>query len=392
MTPWIAAVAGFVLGAVLVFFWRSAKIAELQAILSSERLSEEKMKNIFSLTAPEVLRSATEDLIKKNLQALNQISAGTAETVEHKKELIEKAVGDMAKRMNEYQALVQKFENERLEIYGGLKESIGQVLNTSLSARMEMAKLNKALTSSVGMQANLGQFQLEYILQQAGIKFRKQVTLEGEEGGSLRPDIIILLPDNKELIVDSKAPIQEYMLADQTQDAVQQKEHFKKLTANVREHVNKLSKKEYQRLIDSDIHFVLMFVPEGPMTAALSTDPTLLQDAQDKNVLLTSPMSIIPLIQLIAFSWQQYRLAEDAKHLGAEVETLGRYLFTFWEHIQKVQHGLEDACDGWNKAVSSWKSRMSPPLEKIKKVSGNLKDLPEPEELPKELSRLPDFS
>ena len=381
----LTGIVSFLLGALLVYFWRQTKVTELSMraaaadeALKEERLSRQKMSDEFRLAASDAVR---------------QMRQENDAAMDHKKDLIESSVGDMKSRLEEYQRVVRKFESERSEMYGNIKSSIEQMLNVGQSVRLETAALKRALTSSVGVQGNFGQIQLEEILERNGFvrgeTYDTQVVLESEDGAVLRPDVVIHLPGNKKLIVDAKAPIGEFLHAMETEDPEKQKEHYQKLAVNLRDNISRLGKKEYQRLMDTDIRFVLMFVPEGPIRAAFSADPALLQDAQAKNVLLASPMTIVPLIQLIAYGWRQYRLAGNAKELGLEVEVLGQRLFTFMEYLQDVQQGLKKAGDGWNRAVGSWQSRMAPQLEKIKGLGGKLKEAPEPQELPRELSDSP---
>jgi DNA recombination protein RmuC len=390
----IASVIAFVLGALLAFFWRGARIAALSTLLSSERATREKMQNEFRLAASEVLEGATRQVVADALKDFRQVRGESDMGLEHKKDLITSAVMDMKIRLDEYQKNVQKFEDERNVLYGRLEKTLVEVLGAGQSIRMEAASIKRALTSSVGVQGNFGQILFEQILEQngliRGIGYETQVVLPDDAGGTLRPDFIVNLPGNKKLIVDSKAPIGEYLQAEETQDTEAQREHHRRLACNMRDNVNRLSRKEYQALTDSNIRFVVMFIPvEGAIRAAFSVDPTLFQEAQEKGVLLASPMTVVPLIQLIAHSWQQYQLASNAKDLGLEVEKLGQRLYTFVEHLQDIRQGLKKANEGWNNAVASWQSRVSPQLEKARSLGGKLKDLPEPEALAQEFSESP---
>lgn len=378
MLIWIVAFLAFFIGFSMAYLWRASKIAELNSLLKSR----EKINDEFKLAASDAVQGAARQVVTEALKDFRQVKTET-----------DFSVSDMKSRLEDYQKIVKKFEQERFEMYGNLKNSIDQVLNVSQSVRLETAALKKALGSSVSAQGNLGQILLEQILEQngliKGIGYDTQVSLENDAGSTLRPDFVIHLPGNKKLIVDSKAPVGEFMQAMETEDPERQREHYRKLAGHLRENVARLSKKDYQHLMDSDIRFVLMFVPEGPIRAALSVDPLLFQDAQAKNVMLTSPMTIIPLIQLIAYSWQQYRLANNAKELGAEVEVLGQRLSAFMEHLGDVRQGLKKTQEGWNKAAGSWQLRLSPQLEKIKNLGGKLKEVQEPEFLPQELSDSP---
>jgi len=389
MSPWVAACLAFGAGFLIAYLWRASRIAELRSQLSAR----EKMTDEFRLAASDALQGATKQLVTDALKDFRQVKTESDNSVENKKNLIATSVADMKSKLEEYQKIVKKFEEERFVMYGSLQSSVEQMLSAGQSIRLETAALKKALTSSIGVQGNFVEILLEEILERNGLVkgegYETQVVFEGEEGGVLRPDVVVNLPDNKKLIIDAKAPVGEFLLAMETEDPERQKEHYQKLAGNIRDNVNRLGKKEYQRLTDSDIRFVLMFIPEGPIRAAFSADPSLFQDAQAKNVLLASPMTIIPLILLIAHGWQQYRLASNAKELGLEVETLGQRLCTFMEYLQDVQQGLKKARDGWNKAAGSWESRMSPQLEKIRTLGGKLKDMPKPEALPQELSDSP---
>lgn len=361
MISWVIVALAFIVGGLLVYFWRGVKIAELSGRLSTteEMLSQERLA-----------RQKTVDEIK-----------------------IVSSIEDLTKHFGAYKELVQKTEKENAKMYGSIESSIRQVMQVGESMRLDAAGIKKALTSSSGFQGNLGQILLEDILEKNGFEkgktYHTQVVLESDDQKLLRPDVIINLPDHKELIVDAKAPLQEFVLASESDDPARQKEHYIKLARNIRDHINRLSKKEYQRLVDSDIQFVLMFVPDGPLRAACTEDPALLEEARSKNIVLTSQVTIIPLILLISSVWRQYNLAAGAKQLSAEVETLGRYLDTFVGYLQDMQQGLRKSAEAWNKATASWKSRTIPQLEKIKGLGGNLKDLPEPEELSQEMTEWP---
>ena len=122
-----------------------------------------------------------------------------------------------------------------------------------------------------------------------------------------------------------------------------------------------------------------MFIPsEAAIRAAFSTDPSIFEDATSKHVILASPMTVIPLVYLIAHAWQQHKLTEHARDLGEVVETLGERIYTFVNHLQGVQGGLQKAASSWDKAVSSWQTRVIPQMDKVQSLGGQLKN---PEEL-----------
>ena len=257
---------------------------------------------------------------------------------------------------------------------------MNQVLNAEQQLRMETSSLKKVLTSSTGVRGKWGEKVLQEILEQnnlvRGIHFDTQVVIEG--AGDVRPDFVIRLPGGKRLIVDSKEVAGEYVLAQETEDPIVQQEHYNKLVTNIRNNVQALSRKEYQDRLDADVPFVVMFIPsEAAIRAAFSTDPSMFQEASSKKVILASPMTIVPLIYLIAHGWQQQKLTENARVLGSAVEELGKRLAAFIGHLQNVGGGIKKASESWDKAVASWQTRVTPQIERAKQLGGRIKETDE---------------
>ena len=302
----------------MAYFWRSAKIAELGARLSAEQQTKEKLMNEFRLTADDVLEKATRQIASDVIKDFRQVKTETDASVERKKTEITSSVNEMKSKLEDYQRTVKKFEEERFEMYGKLERSLTQVLSAEQSIRMESAALKKVLTSSSGIRGQWGEKILREILEQNnlvhGIHFDTQVVLSEDLEPGVRPDFVIHLPGGKKLIVDSKEVASEYVLAQETEDADAQRQHYTKLVANIRNNFIRLGRKEYQSLLDPDVPFVVMFIPsEAAIRAAFATDPGIFQEATEKHVILASPMTVVPLIYLVAHGWQQQNLANNAR-------------------------------------------------------------------------------
>ena len=374
----------FFMGGLLVYLWRSSKIAELGARLASERETKEKMLNEFRLTAGDVLENTTRRIASDMIKDFHQVKTETDAGIEIKKSEITASVNEMKSKLEDYQRTVKKFEEERYEMYGKIERSLTQVLSAEQSLRMESASLKKVLTSSSGVRGQWGEKILREILEQNnlvhGIHFDTQVVLSEDSEAGLRPDFVIHLPGGKKMIVDSKEVAGEYVLSQDTEDPDKIKEHFAKLVTNIRNNFIRLGRKEYQSLLDPDIPFVVMFIPsEAAIRAAFATDPGIFHEATQKHVILASPMTVVPLIYLVAHSWDKQKMADNARELGAVVEVLGDRLSKFMEHLYQVRGGIQKAGESWNKAVASWKTRVSPQVEKIRSLGGKLKTFEEPE-------------
>lgn len=367
--------AGLAVGALLAYLFCRAKTAQL-----TERLSHtQDLQKEFKLVAAQTLQNTAEQFLSTAIKDLRQVKTEAEGSIDRRNEEVARSVSEMKQKLEEYQKTVRSSDQDLKSMYSGIQQSITQVLGAEQAMRMETGSLKKALTSSSGIRGKLGEKFLQNILEQndmvRGIDFETQVTLAGETENEGRPDFVIKLPYGKRMVIDCKEVGGEYLLAQETEDPDKQKEHYEKLVVNIRNNITKLSRKEYQSLLDPDIPFVIMFIPsEGAIRAAFSTHPEIFEEATGKRVILASPMTIIPLIYLIKQSWQQHQLATNARELGTAVEELGNRLYKFIDHLQQVGGGIKKAAENWNNVVGSWRSRVAPQIEKTKSLGGKLKE------------------
>jgi DNA recombination protein RmuC len=405
MTLVWAACASFLIGAALAYLIQASRIAKLteravhlETLAASERSLRDKMQNEFKLAASEALQSANQQFLDSAIKDLRQVKTEADASLDLKNKEISGSFQEIKQRIDEYQERVRKFEDERSTLHTQLQGTLRQVLDAEQAMRSETAGLKRVLTSSAGVRGKWGESTLIGILEQnqkeCGIDFWTQESYSAESGcgdPDGRPDFVIRLRDNKRLIIDSKAVIGEYVLAQDTDDPEKQKEHYKKLVQNIRGEFTRLSRKEYQSMVDSSVPYVIMFIPsEAAIRAAFAEDPTIFEEASSKKIIMASPMTIIPLIYLIANSWKQYRMAANAKELGGAVEQLGDRLFSFVGHLKDLQSGIQKCADSWNGAVGSWEKRVTPQIDKVKNLGGSLKETEELSSVEPVLRQIPD--
>jgi len=391
---------GFLAGAILLFFIRQSRIASLterlagiQSILESEKTTKEKLQNEFKLAASESLRQTAEQFLVTAMKDLRQASTEAGQGISNDKKEIERVTTEMRSRLEEYQKVLKKSEDDRLLMQGEITKSLSQVFEAEQSIRMETSTLKKALTSNSGVRGSLGEMVLQQMLEEnglvKGISFETQVAITDDANNDFRPDFVLHLPGGKHLVIDSKEMTAEYALAQECEDEASRQGHYQKLVQNIRNNFNRLSRKEYQAQVDSEIPFVVMFVSnEGAIRAAFSTDPTLYREAFEKKVFLASPMTLIPLIQLVKYGWQQYRLAGNARELADIVEELGNRLYTFMNHLKSMRDGIQKTSDAWDGAVRSWEAKVWPQIKRAKDAGGKLKDSEPPTALDTKLRPL----
>jgi DNA recombination protein RmuC len=345
----------FLLGALLVYFWRGARIAELSVQLFSTRADKEKLFNELSETRKSIADAS-----------------------------------DIKSRLEETTNIVRKFKEGADKIEGNLK----QMIDVGQQVRMSANTIEKVFSSSSGVRGSLGEMLLQTLLEENGLvrgeHFDAQFSLMDQGQNEGRPDFVVKLPHGRRLVIDSKDVTSEYFLAVDSPEVAQQKMHIQKLVQNIRGNVQRLSRKEYQELLDPEIPFVVMYISnEGALHAALTADPGLFHEAYTKyKVFLASPMTIIPLVQLIQYGWQQKQFADNARDLHTIVEQLGNRLAVFVGHLNMIGGGIQKASEAWNAAIASWKKNLSPQLGKIKQMGGKLKEFEEPEEIEADFSRI----
>jgi DNA recombination protein RmuC len=188
--------------------------------------------------------------------------------------------------------------------------------------------------------------------------FFEQVSV-GSTDGTLRPDLVVQLPGNKRIVVDSKVPLASYLEAIETTDsdirAIKMKDHARQ----IRQHIDALSKKQYHAQFDATPEFVVLFLPgEVFFSAALEQDAALIEVGADKNVIIATPTTLIALLRAVRYGWKQESIEQNAK----EISDLGRELYdrlcNLSERLTKLGKGLKSATEAYNEAVGSIETRV----------------------------------
>ena len=253
---------------------------------------------------------------------------------------------------------LQSVERVRQEAYGALNEGVRQLRTDQEKLRTETGNLVTALRAP-HVRGRWGEIQLRRVIEMAGMvehcDFAEQQSTTDADGNVLRPDVIVHLPGEKHVVIDSKVPLVAYLDAfreDVTDD--ERRAFLADHARHVREHVQKLSQKAYWRQVQGTPELVVMFLPdESFMRAALEHDSSLSELAWANNVIPASPTNLIGLLRAMHYGWQQETIAESAR----EVSELGRELYkrlsTMGAHVSKLGRSLDGAVDAFNKTVGS---------------------------------------
>ena len=270
----------------------------------------------------------------------------------------------VAETLVRYEAGLQDIEAKRNEAYGGLKEQLLAVTAGQLKVSEEAGKLVSALRSSGKTSGSWGEQQLRNVLEMAGLRdgidFTLQTSVAGSDGAR-RPDAIINLPGGRQLIIDSKCSLNDYLSAGEADGEDGRRAAYRRHALAVRTHARGLSDKTYWKEFGGSADFVVMFLPgENFLSAALEHDLPLLGWAFDQRILLAGPINLLAIAKTVALVWRQETLADKAREIGKLGADLHAGIATMAEHLAGVGKNLGQAVNGYNAFIGSLERNVLP--------------------------------
>lgn len=326
------------------------------------------------------------DVVKPHLEG-NQKTI--VSTVDQKKSEIENLLAPVKKMLDDYQMHLHRSEKDRVEAFSGLAQQIRQLNEASASAQREASKLATALRAPQ-VRGSWGENTLRNCVEMAGMNgfcdFEWQYSIEGEENRRLRPDMIVRLPEERVIAVDSKAPIEAYLAAAEESDEKRRRELLAQHASNLRRHIDSLSRKDYQEYVQKSLgkslSFTILFISgEHFLSSAMITDAEIFEYAASKNIVLASPTILVPLLKALASGWKAEKLEENAqKSIELAAELHSRFLKVF-EHFQGVGKSLNQAVTKYNDAMRSIDARLVPAARQLEEQIGARKAMEETQKI-----------
>lgn len=264
--------------------------------------------------------------------------------------------------LKRYEEGLQRVEKERNDSYGALRQAVSEVRASLGETRTETAKLVNALRAAPKTRGRWGEQQFRNLIEIAGLSehvdFQPEVAVATEEG-QLRPDFIIRLPGDQQLIVDVKCVLDGYLRATEATSPDERTAALDAHARAVRTHADALSRKAYWAQFEKAPDFVIMYIPgDNFLSAALEVDMELWERAARNRVIIAGPSAFLPLAKTVASMWRQQKLTEDAQEVGRIGKEMYDRLATAAGHLRRVGSGLNSAVDNYNKFVSSFEGRV----------------------------------
>ena len=370
---------GLALGALLAwaFFGRqqrqlAAQIKNQETIQKEREIAFEaanaQLTRAFSDLANQSLRTNSETFLQLAEQNLSKQQQKASSELSEREKAVENLVKPIREALEASQKQIAELEKSRSEAYGGIKNQLEEMQISQKSLRQETKNLVNALRRPE-VRGRWGEITLRRLVELAGMvehcDFQEQVH-SVSDGQIIRPDMIVRLPDRRELVVDVKTPLDAYLEAAEAENDEQRKIGLERHAKNVHAHIRMLASKAYWNQFEESPEFVILFIPGDQfLSAALNEKPDLIEYALSKQIILATPTSLVALLKAVAYGWRQLSLADNAREIRELAEDLYGRLASFVGHMNTMGRQLSRSVENYNKAVGSLERSVLPGARKF---------------------------
>ncbi|MEL6869442.1 MAG: DNA recombination protein RmuC [Pseudomonadota bacterium] len=387
--PWLigALAFGIALGILLEWLFTRRQLEQLKlrqvkleteartaAAVAEEReqlmeLVNSRLTGTFGELAQRTMRDNSHAFLQLAEQNLSTQQQKANSALAEREKAVENLVKPIQEALQRSERQIAELEKARSQAYGGITEQLTNMQQMANALQQQTRNLTTALRRPE-VRGQWGEITLRRLVEMAGMvehcDFTEQTSVRDDTGKQLRPDLVIRMPDERELIVDVKTPLDAYLSAVEADNDADKQHHLQQHARKVRDRITELSHKSYWSQFDKSPEFVILFIPGDQfLTAALNESPQLIDDALRQNIILATPTSFIALLKAVAYGWRQLALADNAEVIRKLAVDLYDRLATFGEHLGKVGKQLDSSVKSYNQAVGSLERSVLPGARKF---------------------------
>jgi DNA recombination protein RmuC len=325
--------------------------------------AQERLSASFKALSAEALQASMAQISELARSQLRAVQTEARGDLDKRQEAVEQLVAPLKEQLGRVDSQLTRLDQERRESRGRLEAQLRTLSETGERLRIETGALVTALRKP-NARGQWGQMQLRNVVELSGMirhcDFTEQASFAGDER-TLRPDLIVNLPGGKHVVVDAKAPMQGVLDAYQARDEAEREQHLRDHARLLRKHVKALADKAYWEGLDSAPDLVVMFLPgEHLYSAALEADPTLIEDAMARRVLIATPTTLLAMLHSVAYGWQQERVAESAQAISDLGRELHGRLVKMSTLLGTLGSRLNSTVKAYNETIGSYEARVLP--------------------------------
>ena len=318
--------------------------------------SEMRLRAAFDSLAGETLRTNSELFLRLAREALGRDQVVAQGALKERELAIAQLVDPLRTALERSEAQAQALERERRDAFSALRTQLESLAGGQAQLQRETRNLVTALRRPE-VRGRWGELTLRRLVELAGLTehcdFTEQLQLVGEEG-ALRPDLVVHMPDARDLVIDAKTPLEAYLAALEAASEEERTQALRRHAQQVETRVRELASKSYWSQFERSPEFAVLFLPGDQfLSAALAERPELLETALSQSVIIATPSTLIALLKAVAYGWRQSVVAHNAAQIRDLGQELYRRLSTFNGHLGRMGQRLATAVDAYNAAVGS---------------------------------------
>ena len=342
---------------------RKASEEQLAMVRKVNDQAISQLKDSFKALSVDALKEAQPALVER-LEKFQAVTKGDLNT---SKEAVAKLVTPLKEQLETYQKRLAQSSNNQTEQLSKVTQHLETLGQQSQLLSKETEQLRQILNSSQ-QRGRWGEETLRRVIEAAGLSAHCDFT-EQAQAAEGRPDLVVHLPGNRHIVIDSKVPDFSFLNELDAADPAERKAAFEQHAKKMRDTIKALADRNYPKHIEGALDGVVMFVPaESLFSAALEGDPGLIIWAAERRITLATPTSLIALLSSVKVSWQYHTQSENARNIAEASQELYSRLVVFISHFEKIRKGLEQAGKAYNAALGSYERSVRPSGERVNKL------------------------